>query len=148
MARGVGVMKKIILSLLCITLLFSGCTGYSQEEVDSLVSEAESVADDELSAKYNVGHQDGYEKGYAQAIQDVMDDYKSYAPEGWVVMSEDSFRFKCDEQYGSGYSDGVQYAHEKYYNHIDYYGTPVYGEQIIDYYRGLCDEYGLPEYEP
>ena len=77
-------MKKIILALLCITLLFSGCTGYSQEEVDSIVSSTSSTAYEEgfldgrfegQQAGYNEGHDFGFEEGYYSAEEELKDEF-------------------------------------------------------------------------
>lgn len=111
-------MKKIILSLLCITLLFSGCSGYSQEEVDSMVSEATSSASSEsydagYEAGKEAGKESGYEEGFDAGIEAFQESPGEYAPSGWYCVPVD-----LEEQYWD----------------------------TMNYYSRLCEHYGLPEY--
>ena len=78
-------MKKIILSLICITLLFSGCTGYTQEEVDSMVSEAVASATEKAYEEgYQTGKADGESESYDSAYSSGFEDGKE---EGHLVTA-------------------------------------------------------------
>ena len=49
-------MKKVFASIIVCVLLLSGCAGYTQEEVDSMVSEASASASSEA---YDAGYEAG-----------------------------------------------------------------------------------------
>lgn len=98
--------------------MFSGCSGYSQEEVDSMVNEAAASASSEsydagYEAGKEVGKESGYEEGFDAGIEAFRESPGEYAPSGWYCVPVD-----MEEQYWD----------------------------TMNYYSRLCEHYGLPEY--
>lgn len=124
-------MKKLFASIIVCVLLLSGCADYTQEEVDSMVSEAAATASSEA---YESGRSVGYTEGYDNAVSDYSQPEEEYSPT------------EIEEAYGEGYSDGCQDAYDEYAGYIEFNGELISEEEFIHYYSVLCDYYGLPEY--
>lgn len=124
-------MKKVFPLVMMLALLFSGCAEYTQEEVDSMVSEAVATASSE---SYETGKSAGYTEGYEDAVSDYSHPEEEYSPT------------EIEKAYGDGYSDGCQDTYEKYSGYIEYNGELISEEEFIHYYTALCENYGLPEY--
>ena len=111
-------MKKLFPLVLVLAFLFSACADYTQEEVDSMVSEAASSASSEAydigyEAGKEAGKESGYEEGFDAGIEAFQESPGEYAPSGWYCVSVD-----MEEQYWD----------------------------TMNYYSSLCEYYGLPEY--
>ena len=111
-------MKKIFASIIVCVLLLSGCSGYTQEEVDSMVSEASASASSEAyDAGYEVGKEagkeSGYEEGFDAGIEAFQENPGDYVSSDWYCVPV--------------------YMEEQYWD-------------TMNYYSSLCEYYGLPEY--
>lgn len=106
----------MLLVAACLFLL-SGCSGYTQEEVDSLVSEAAASASSEsYDAGYEAGKETGYEEGFDAGIDAFLENPGDFVSSNWYCVPVD-----MEEQYW----DTMNY----YSWMCDYYGLPEYNPE-------------------
>lgn len=92
-------MKKLFPLVLMLVFLFSGCAEYTQEEVDSMVSEAVASASSEAyGTGYKDGHIDGVSEGSASGYSAGLVDGKAEVKEEYSKKLSD-IMLKLEEPY-------------------------------------------------
>lgn len=94
-------MKKIVLLLLGVMVLFAGCGNRSSSQ---------DVSPTPVSSDYEEGYEDGVEDGMTQWENEAMDDYEENGVDYSDICSgvaNDSYAEGCDQGYVDGYRDAV-----------------------------------------
>lgn len=91
-------MKKLLLILLCLSLLFSLTACYSEQDIENSYNKG---YDKGKSAGYDEGYYDGYDAAYYDGYDD-----------GNSSSYDDGFLAGYDEGYDDGHSDGYDDGYE------------------------------------
>ena len=101
-----GIMRKILVLIVCVLLLASGCTSYE----DRLMQQAEDRWYKE--SKYN----DAYQEGYEAAREKFSSSYSTGYDDGYEEGYEEGYN-EAARQFDSKYSSGYRHGYEDGWDH-------------------------------